>query len=62
MTSRIPCPPAAGPLEGYAVRFDELFALLAQRRPSAAECRSAALESMWNRLSTCLAYVSHQLP
>jgi SRSO17 transposase len=29
---RAVCPPAAGPLEGYAAGFDELFSRLAQRR------------------------------
>ena len=32
MTARKPCPEAPGPLEGYARRFDECFASLAQRR------------------------------
>jgi SRSO17 transposase len=32
MTRRIPCPPAPGPLEDYAVQFDERFTNLAQRR------------------------------
>ncbi|MFF1342962.1 IS701 family transposase [Streptomyces sp. NPDC058290] len=32
MTARVPCPPAPGPLEGYAARFDDLFRSLAQRR------------------------------
>jgi hypothetical protein len=32
MTQRLPCPPATGPLEDYAVRFDALFHSLAQRR------------------------------
>jgi hypothetical protein len=32
MTSRRPCPPAPGPLEAYAQRFDPLFGSLAQRR------------------------------
>ncbi len=32
MTRRVPCPPAPGPLEGYAARFDGLFGSLAQRR------------------------------
>jgi SRSO17 transposase len=31
-TARRPCPPAPGPLEGYAARFDDLFCTLAQRR------------------------------
>jgi hypothetical protein len=32
MSSRRPCPPAPGPLEDYAQRFDDLFSSLAQRR------------------------------
>jgi SRSO17 transposase len=32
MTTRRPCPPAPGPLEAYAARFDPLFRSLAQRR------------------------------
>src|SRR5215467_4938807 len=32
MTGRRPCPEAPGPLEGYAARFDDLFASRAQRR------------------------------
>jgi DDE superfamily endonuclease len=32
MTTRRPCPPAPGPLEGYATRFDPLLASVAQRR------------------------------
>jgi SRSO17 transposase len=32
MTKRVPCPPAPGPLEGFAARFDDLFGSLAQRR------------------------------
>src|SRR6266540_2031438 len=32
MTTRRPCPPAPGPLEAYAGRFDPLLASLAQRR------------------------------
>nr|WSW57155.1 IS701 family transposase [Streptomyces sp. NBC_00998] len=32
MTASVPCPPAPGPLEGYAARFDDLFRSLAQRR------------------------------
>jgi len=32
MTSRIPCPPAPGPLEDYAAQFDDLFTHAAQRR------------------------------
>jgi hypothetical protein len=32
MTERLPCPPASGPLEDYAARFDPLLGSLAQRR------------------------------
>jgi len=32
MTARCPCPPAPGPLEDYARRFDPLLSSLAQRR------------------------------
>ena len=32
MTARRPCPPAPGPLEAYAARFDPLLASVAQRR------------------------------
>jgi SRSO17 transposase len=32
MRARCPCPPAPGPLEAYAPRFDVLFSSLAQRR------------------------------
>src|SRR6266550_4411497 len=32
MTKPVACPPAPGPLEGYAARFDDLFTRVAQRR------------------------------
>ena len=32
MTKRLPCPPAPGPLEAYAERFDDHLGTLAQRR------------------------------
>ena len=32
MTKPVACPPAPGPLEGYAARFDDLFTHVAQRR------------------------------
>ncbi len=32
MTTRRPCPPAPGPLEDYAARFDPLLGSLAERR------------------------------
>ena len=31
MTKRQPCPPAPGPLEAYAERFDDRLSTLAQR-------------------------------
>jgi len=30
MSARLPCPPAPGPLEEFAVQFDPLFRMLAQ--------------------------------
>jgi SRSO17 transposase len=32
MSARLPCPPAPGPLEAYAVQFDSLLRTLAQRQ------------------------------
>jgi hypothetical protein len=32
MTTRRPCPPAPGPLEGYVQQFDPLLSSVAQRR------------------------------
>src|SRR5919204_5956729 len=32
MTKRLPCPSAPGPLEAYAVQFDDRLGTLAQRR------------------------------
>src|SRR5437879_11066242 len=32
MTKPVACPPAPGPLEEYAARFDDLFTRVAQRR------------------------------
>ncbi|MHB1160026.1 MAG: IS701 family transposase [Chloroflexota bacterium] len=32
MTQRMACPPVPGPVEGYALQFDDLFSSLAQRR------------------------------
>src|ERR1700747_2264773 len=32
MTKPVPCPPAPGPLEDYAARFDDLFTRVAQGR------------------------------
>ena len=33
MTRRRPCPPAPGPLEEYAARFDDLFGVLRAAAP-----------------------------
>ncbi len=32
MTNMVACPPAPGPLEEYAARFDDVFSAVAQRR------------------------------
>lgn len=31
MSARLPCPPVPGPLEEFAVQFDQLFHTLARR-------------------------------
>ncbi|WP_327669596.1 MULTISPECIES: IS701 family transposase [unclassified Streptomyces] len=55
MTSRLPCPPAPGPLEEYAARFDGVFATLAQRR-GFRECLVGLLAPRdRNKTITCLA-------
>jgi len=62
-TPRRPCPPAPGPLEAYAARFDPLLASLAQRRglqdylPSHPVCLQippSAAERRWLPASNCL--------
>lgn len=55
MTARRPCPPAPGPLEEYAARFDDLFVSLAQRR-GFRECLAGLLAPRdRNKTITCLA-------
>ncbi|MBB5110126.1 transposase [Streptomyces spectabilis] len=55
MISRRPCPPAPGPLEEYAARFDEVFATLTQRR-GFRECLAGLLAPRdRNRTITCRA-------
>ncbi|MCT9004607.1 transposase [Streptomyces rhizosphaerihabitans] len=55
MTPRRPCPPAPGPSEEYAARFDDLFFSLAQRRGFREYL--TGLPAPWdrNKTITCLA-------
>ena len=55
MTKRQPCPPAPGPLEDYARRFDPLFGSLAQRRGLRAYLQGLLLPRDRNKTLTCLA-------
>ena len=55
MTKRLPCPPAPGPLEGYAAQFDPLFVRLAQRRGLRAYLQGLLLPRDRNKTMTCLA-------
>jgi hypothetical protein len=55
MTRRLPCPPAPGPLEDYATRFDPLFARLAQRRGLRAYLEGLLLPRDRNKTLTALA-------
>ncbi|MFC9234973.1 transposase [Streptomyces decoyicus] len=55
MTRRVPCPPAPGPLEAYAARFDDLFATLAQRRGFREYLTGLLLPRDRNKTLTCLA-------
>jgi SRSO17 transposase len=55
MTKRLPCPPAPGPLEDYAARFDPLFARLAQRRGLRAYLQGLLLPRDRNKTMTALA-------
>jgi hypothetical protein len=55
MTERLPCPPAPGPLEEYATRFDPLFATLAQRRDFRAYLHGLLLPRERNKTLTGLA-------
>jgi SRSO17 transposase len=55
MTKRLPCPPAPGPLEDYATRFDPLFRSLAQRRGLRAYLQGLLLPRDRNKTLTALA-------
>src|SRR5262245_13010963 len=55
MTERRACPPAPGPLEGYAARFDPLFRTLAQRRSFRAYLQGLLLPRDRNKTLTALA-------
>ncbi len=55
MTKRLPCPPAPGPLEDYAARFDSLFTRLAQRRALRAYLQGLLLPRDRNKTLTALA-------
>src|SRR5688500_11681222 len=55
MTKRRPCPPAPGPLEGYAARFDGLLGSLAQRRSFRAYLQDLLLPRDRNKTLTALA-------
>jgi hypothetical protein len=55
MTKRLPSPPAPGPLEGYAARFDDLFSALAQRRGFREYLTGLLAPRDRNKTLTCLA-------
>ena len=55
MTKRLPCPPAPGPLEAYAVRFDDLFGTLAERRGFREYLAGLLLPRARNKTLICLA-------
>jgi hypothetical protein len=55
MRTRRPCPPAPGPLEDYAQRFDPLFSSLAQRRGFGGYLQGLLLPRDHNKTLTGLA-------
>src|SRR5687768_1274317 len=55
MSKRLPCPPAPGPLEDYANRFDKLFGTLAQRRGFREYLQGLLLPRDRNKVLTALA-------
>jgi SRSO17 transposase len=55
MTRRVPCRPAPGPLEGFAVQFDDLFETLAQRRGFREYLQGLLLPRDRNKTLTALA-------
>ncbi|MFJ5310060.1 transposase [Streptomyces sp. NPDC088350] len=55
MTERRACPPAPGPLEEYAARFDDLLVSLAQRRGLREYLAALLAPRDRNKTLTCLA-------
>jgi SRSO17 transposase len=55
MTKRLPATPAPGPLEDYAVRFDDLFGTLAQRQAFRRYLEGLLLPDERNKTLTALA-------
>ncbi|WP_083959171.1 IS701 family transposase [Herbidospora mongoliensis] len=55
MTKPKPCPPAPGPLEEYAARFDDLFSHVAQRRGFREYLAGLLQPRSRNKTLTCLA-------
>jgi hypothetical protein len=55
VTARRACPPAPGPLEEYAARFDDLWCSLAQRRGFREYLAGLLLPRERNKTLTCLA-------
>ncbi|MEW2581659.1 hypothetical protein AB0902_36560, partial [Streptomyces syringium] len=55
MAERVSCPPAPGPLEAYAARFDDLFSTLAKRRGFREYLAGLLLPRDRNKALTCLA-------
>src|SRR4051794_3955041 len=55
MTARRPCPPAPGPLEEYAARFDDIFFSLDQRRGFREYLTGLLAPRERNKTITCLA-------
>src|SRR3954452_4610349 len=55
MTKPVPCPPAPGPLEEYAARFDDLFTRVAQRRGVPESLAGLPAPRDRNKTLTCLA-------
>jgi DDE superfamily endonuclease len=55
MTKRLPATPAPGPLEDYAVRFDDLFGTLAQRQAFRRYLEGLLLPTERNKTLTTLA-------
>ena len=51
----VECPPAAGPSEDYAVRFDDVFSRLAQRRGFREYLTGLLTPRDRNKTLTCLA-------